>query len=141
MPDNVRLEVEGAKELIRLMKQFPDVVKREIRTVMDKGLLLMQADAADYPPPPPGSTYRRTGTLGRLWTSAQHRFTVKGDVLEGRIGNATPYAHEVQSAASQAVYHQGRWKTVEQIMEEAGPEINELLDQAGRNLAREFEGR
>lgn len=141
MADEVRLEVEGAKELIRLLKQFPDVVKKEIRGVMDKGLLLMQADAADYPPPPPGSTYRRTGTLGRLWTSAQHRFSVKGDVLEGRVGNATPYGPYVQSEARQAAVHQGRWKTVEQIMRDAEPEINELLDQAGRNLAREFEGR
>lgn len=141
MPDEVSVNVEGSEALLALLKQFPDVVKKEIEAVINKGLYLLQAGAADYPPPPPGSTYRRTGTLGRLWTSAQHQIRVSGNALEGRIGNATPYGPYVQSQAKQAAIHQGRWKTIEQIMKEAEPEINELLDQAGANLAREFERR
>lgn len=54
------------------------------------------------------STYVRTGTLGRRWTT---RVTPSALGVTGKVGNKTIYGPWVQSAAFQAEIHQRWWQT------------------------------
>lgn len=132
---------EGDKEIIKFFEQFPDLAQKETKAFVNRALFLLQNRAADYPPAIPGSSYRRTGTLGRLWTTARHEFKEGPSYIEGRIGNRTPYGPYVQSEAQQAAVHKGRWKTIEQIIEDSRADIDKLLSQSGRNLEKEYKRR
>jgi hypothetical protein len=76
--------------------------------------------AQPYPPPPPGSTYRRTDTLKRGWQPIGP-FTTGAQATAG-IVNETDYADYVMGNR-QAAVHAGRWKTVDQIANEQEPQI------------------
>lgn len=71
--------------------------------------------------------YRRTRTLGRLWTTKVEY--INGGVV-GTIGNATPYAPYVQSRADQAQIHAGRWGTAEDALENLSDQIYTTLGEA-----------
>jgi hypothetical protein len=128
--------VDGLSELLEAFANFPTIAAGEISKAVEKALLLLQGAAADYPPKPPESTYRRTGTLGRLWTSAARvvEENVSGAFVVGRVGNATPYGPYVQDPKEQAKVHRGRWKTTEQIVQEHRAEIDDILAEAGAQI-------
>lgn len=88
-----------------------------------RAVLRMQARMAVYPPQRPGSTYVRTGTLGRRWTSGQPTISTSGSAIVGRYGNNTNYAPFVQGDLTQARIHRGRWQTDEQVARELATEI------------------
>jgi hypothetical protein len=58
--------------------------------------------------------YKRTGNLGRKWTS---HISTSTNGLEGTVGNNVPYAPFVQSASGQSAYHQGVWSTDLQVFD------------------------
>lgn len=80
----------------------------------EASLAILHDDIARYPAPPPRSTYRRTGLLGRTWTE---RVTLKGGGVEGELGNNARdrrgriYGPYVQDHERQSRYHAGRWQT------------------------------
>lgn len=76
--------------------------------------LKLTTDLKRYPPEPSGSTYRRTGLLGRRWT-----FKVSAGLFGVSViaGNNTIYGPWVQSEAQQAWMHEGRWQTDEEVLE------------------------
>jgi len=128
--DNV--QIEGLEQLVRAFEQFPERMGDEVARAIDSSLFLLQTKLAVYPAAIPGSRYERTGTLGRLWTSASH--TVKrigSHFYEGSVGNATPGGRYVQSEAMQVPVHQGRWQTAEEVIEESRGQIDRLLQEAG----------
>ena len=106
------ITIKGVPELYRKLDRAAAI--ETLRPPMQRAVLGLQAGMAKYPPAVPGSAYRRTGTLGRTWTS---RVTPTGDGLEGRVGNVTVYAPAVQSALEQAAVHRGRWQTDESEIE------------------------
>jgi len=110
----VTYSVAGTDEVQRALAAFSlDAIKSDIADVMDE----LAGDAADYPTPPPGSTYVRTNTLGDGWLSGQTLFSQSGPtMLEAVRENATPYGPYVQGEA-QAKVHRGRWRTTEQMMD------------------------
>jgi hypothetical protein len=75
---------------------------------MERAVIRLQRYMAKYPAPPPKSRYRRTGTLGRRWTT---RVESTGDGVQGKVGNNTEYAPRVQSRKFQAKPFKGRWQT------------------------------
>jgi hypothetical protein len=85
-------------------------------TVIDL-LRQMASDAAVYPPELPGQRYVRTNALHDGWTDGVPVVDSTGQSLVGVITNSVPYGPDVQSADDQARIHQGRWRTVEQIMD------------------------
>ena len=132
------LESEGfvgfQAELERLeqaLREFPRTARTELRDVVTQALMLLASHAARYPDKPPGSRYRRTGTLGRTWVAARPHITVAGHLLAGRISNATPYGPLVMGPGEQLEIHRGRWRTTDQIVAEHGREVEPLLAQAG----------
>jgi hypothetical protein len=82
---------------------------------MKRSMFKLLSPLADYPPQIPRSTYRRTGTLGRTWTTEIER-TFR--MLRGTVGNNTIYGPLVQSEQFQAAIHRGRWPTDEQVKDD-----------------------
>lgn len=83
--------------------------------VMEISIRRMQARLMTYPAPPPSSTYRRTGTLGRRWQ-------VEGGNMRWVLGNNTVYGPEVEGEQQTAVHKRTGWPTTELVAadEEAG---------------------
>lgn len=104
---SVKVEVRGAEILATKYRAFDGAAT--LTRVANDYLARMQIDLNHYPPPPPGSKYKRTGRLGRGWL--QRTEGAQGIV---RLENVTPYAPWVQGY-QQAWMHVGRWETVEQV--------------------------
>jgi len=102
---------------------------------MQRAVLRVANRMANYPAPPPRSTYRRTGTLGRRWTVKVIR-TANG--VQGRVGNNTIYAPLVQSRRFQTRVHRGRWQTAEDVVEQLESTITADFQAA---VNRAIEGR
>jgi hypothetical protein len=126
----------GAKEWIRAFTEAPQLVTRIVGGKLRDILIMLTGKAARYPAVPPGSRYIRTGLLGRGWTTVQPAITASLTVVKGRVGNATPYGPYVQSSASQAEIHRGRWETIEQIIAKNSAAIQKEIDEAGREIVQ-----
>lgn len=133
-----KIEITNQKEAIKAFEKVLAVSRDEARRVIDEGLLMLIGDVSEYPPPPQGSTYRRTGTLGRKWTTGQAVYIERDNLIEGRVGNDTPYGPYVQSKKDQATIHKGRWKTIEDIVRDRQGDFEGLLKDAARNIERRF---
>ena len=101
-------------------------------------LLQLIPDLARYPSPPAGSTYARTGTLGRLWTSAQPVWSASGSGLgfAATLANATPYGPYVQDPGSQPPW-MDHWDDTQAILDQHTAELAAALADA---LAARLEG-
>ena len=128
------------RELERLrtaLAQAPEKAMDRLTVTVEQALMLMATYAAEYPAKPGGSSYRRTGTLGRLWTQGKPQITTGGHVLEARISNATPYGPYVQDPEKQSEAHKGRWLTTEQVVQQHVSEIEPLLVSVGYEVVEE----
>ncbi len=96
------LQKRGAKAL--------DVLEPPLR----RGALRIESTMKVYPQQKKGTRYRRTGTLGRRWTTKAERSATR---LEVEVGNNTVYGPFVQSAARQAWMHKGAWQTDDDAVE------------------------
>ena len=132
---------EFQRKLETLMQElggFHDKATTELEKGLSRILLHLGRELGDYPPPPSGSTYRRTDTLGRLWTVARPQFRVAGTTWEGRLGNATPYGPYVQDDERQAWMHTGRWRTVGDVVRDQQDVIKSELDRVGATLVEDI---
>lgn len=130
MTDFITIEVRGLEKALRMLEKGQRGVERALRDAVNRTLLLLQDRIAMYPPPPPNSTYRRTGTLGRRWMTARPHIFVKKRMLEGVIGNNTRYAPYVQARDTQARVHRGRWRTIEDVIEQSRDDAQRILENA-----------
>lgn len=117
----MQIKVEGLDKVREAFAKAPGVLDRHLRRAMDASIKTVQRPAQEYPPPPAGSTYVRTGTLGRRWSSRVE--SIAGGV-RGTLENPTPYGPFVQGD-QQAVVHRGRWRTLRQIAERAKKDVVE----------------
>ncbi len=148
MPFSVTVEIP--KAIVDEMKRSQDGSR--IRIPLQKSLYLLANRMATYPNKRPRPMnfvsakqrrgyfaklrsgtikvpYRRTGTLGRLWTSAKPKIDIGKKEFYGEIGNATPYGQFVQDENFQALYHQGNWQTDIQVMENSTNAIIRFFEQ------------
>jgi hypothetical protein len=110
----------NAKEIAEALSRRGRNVLGIVEGPIDRGAFRIEAGMKVYPPPPANSRYRRTGTLGRRWTTRP----IRTATMVGReVGNNTEYAPLVQSAAVQARVHRGRWLTDEAVIEREAPRI------------------
>ena len=93
-----------------------------LKGVASAGADVLRADLRKYPPKPPDSTYRRTGTLGKSWTKSVMRGGREGGWL-AQIGTRLGYAPYVQDELRQAKVHQGRWQTVQSVAKDRRDEV------------------
>ncbi len=131
----ITIEIEGVEDLARKFDAAGQVMV--LRPPMVRGLARLEDPIKTYPPPIASGHWaanttprqrraffallrtrrisgKRTGTLGRRWTS---RITEKGASLEGEWGNVTAYGHWVQGHGDQVAFHRGRWITDQQVVD------------------------
>lgn len=96
----IEIEIKGLSEA--LARLSPSAVQAALGDSMQRAVFRLQARMSDYPPKPPRSTYRRTGTLGRRWTTRINRSPGE---LVGTVGNVTSYGPFVQSEQFQRPFH------------------------------------
>ena len=128
----MNIEIRGLDELI---ERFGQVATNEVlRRPMQRAMYRIQRDMADYPPQKRNTGYRRTGTLGRRWTT-----DVRSDHggLTGRVGNNTEYGPWVQSERFQAWMHRDYWQTDEEVLEYNEDRIVDDFERAVVDALRE----
>lgn len=113
--------IVGLAPLLAKLQRFPQIAEPELKRASDRTLLAAVAWIKVYPPQSSATSYRRTNTLGRFWTSAQPSWQANAGGYAGRIGNPVQYAPYVQGQGLQARVHQGRWRTDEQAAERVRP--------------------
>ena len=123
MPVVPEIEVKGIEQLNRKLARIQQRLDTgdpgsTLRQAMRRAVLRVQAGMMDYPTQRSGSSYRRTGTLGRRWTT---EVLPEGDELIGKVGNNTKYAPQVQSEKFQARVHRERWQTDADVLEKSPP--------------------
>ena len=124
------IKIEGVPRAHRKLDSLDDI-SDILRKPMDRALLRLANVMSVYPPPPPGSTYRRTGTYGRRWTTATREIpTATAKRIEGRIGNNTSYGPVVGSKEFQAKVHQNRWTTDEDMAAQEEAWIGDQFEKA-----------
>lgn len=125
MADSVT--ITGDKATAAALEAAEKLIVAGVERAGRKWLLKRIPQLARYPAARPSSSYRRTGDLGRKWTSAQPQWQSNGSAFVGKLGNATPYGPFVQGdpgkRPGQAQVHQGRWGVASKIGQEAEPEL------------------
>ena len=94
----MNIELANLAPLLANLNRYPEIAEPIMRDATYAALLSMIPDLATYPSQS-STTYRRTGTLGRLWGAAQPEFNAQGNGFQARIGNATPYGPFVQGGS------------------------------------------
>lgn len=106
----IHINIQGLDETLKRLDDIGGV--RMLEPAMWKAVSRLADYMSEYPPVRSGSTYVRTGTLGRRWAAATSQsVTVAGNTIRGAVGNNTAYAPLVQSSRFQARVHRGRWRT------------------------------
>lgn len=142
------VEVDGIEELMRRLDRAAS--SAVLRAAMGAACNLVQSRLAVYPAASHGKMpwksekqrrfvmagirdgtievpYRRTGTLGRRWTSS-----VSGEGLDvvGEVGNNTVYGPYVMDRHDQAMYHAGTWPLAQDVAEQAMGDVTEIFRDA-----------
>ncbi len=131
-------EVHGLDPILakygRIEKEMPDTLKK----LMTKGVLYAQGEIPPYPAAPPASSYRRTGTLGRVVTAfpgvsggrslgggagsdggqALTRVESIGGGVRGVIGGRLEYLPAVVGEEQEPAF-KGRWWILKKVVEGA----------------------
>lgn len=124
MSDTISIQVDEGL-IRRVQEKFGQKgVMGAIEEGMARGMLLIHGGLPPYPPAPPRSTYRRTGTLGREITTETR---AGGNEVTGVIGAATVYAPYVIDRESQAWMHVDRWWTLNDQAEKGVDDINDEI--------------
>jgi hypothetical protein len=126
----VKVNIEGDEELLSRLADAPRIVRQELKNVASKSLLDMQSEITDYPPQPEGTLYKRTGLYGRKWLV---KVESAGATVEGTLGTNLKYAPYVRGPWQPKWMR--HWKHLLEIVEEALPNVERLLEQAGQKIA------
>lgn len=150
--------VQGVTELVR--RTSASVAIATLRPPMTRSTERLARDLATYPPPsrrpqPPrserqrrflmalaragGIPYRRTGNLGRAWTTDVQE---TGGGLTGTVGNSVVspqgkrYGPLVEGEGTQTAYHRGNWPTDQAVLQKhLGPIEADFADAIDKALA------
>lgn len=125
----MEMRITGLRETIDRLSKLSADFQPTLEKITYRAILFVQGSIAPYPPPPPASTYTRTGTLGRSITSmagqnpeALSRVESLFGGVRGIIGTNVKYAPYVIDEERQAEVHRGRWWTLQ-------GEVRRLRDQ------------
>lgn len=119
------VEIRGLPELNRKLEELEQAVGQMTDPTSD-ALELLRKRMQEYPAPPPGSTYERTFNLKNSW---QETVIISGTTLIGNLFSNVPYGPYVQDEEQQAGIHQGRWQTIQSVLEEQEQATVNLYEQ------------
>lgn len=139
------VQIVGLEELNGKIKALGDGVGEMLEDATREAAFYVQSQIPPYPPPPPGSRYRRTGTLGRDITSV-NAVEVKrlGREVVGKLWTDLVYApwviseEEVAGRGPQAWMHQGRWWILQAVARDARDGVVAIYRRAVARLRREW---
>lgn len=112
----ITVEIDAAAA-IDMLRTMPDRIDRAMRGAMTDSTVLLLREMKQYPAPPDGSTYTRTGTLGKSWSKRIEGRGMEITGIVGSNGNMAPYNYGVQDRDRQWRIHQGRWTTIQEASE------------------------
>ena len=112
----ITIEIDAAAA-IDMLRTMPDRIDRAMRGAMTDSTVLLLREMKQYPAPPDGSTYTRTGTLGKSWSKRIEGRGMEITGIVGSNGNMAPYNYGVQDRDRQWRIHQGRWTTIQEAAE------------------------
>lgn len=107
--DASQVEALGYKAMLAVERLPQKIIKAEITEAVEQ--------VRTYPPPPAGSTYRRTGTYFRSFKieSVGRGYRMSSDARQkGR--RYTTYVGGLQDGSGQARVHNGRWMKIREGM-------------------------
>lgn len=110
---NLSIRIEDG-EVRDLIDRTPAKLDDAMLGGMNDATALLLRELKEYPPPPPGSTYKRTRSLSNSW---HKEIEGHGLLLRGTVGsndNIAPYNRWVQDEERQAEIHRGRWRNTAQ---------------------------
>lgn len=124
------IRIEGLQQVIEAFDDIDNFNQWAVKP-MNKSVQLIHDDIATYPPQRAEVTYRRTGTLGRTWTT---KVTKSRNGIKGEVGNKTAYAPFVQEAEEQTWPHAlTGWVTDEDVLTK---NENIIIDYWGSEIDR-----
>jgi len=142
----ISVEQRGMKEILTAMQHFPKELKKVSQIGMNASMLVLWENVPSYPSQPEGSTYDRTGTLGRTLGSSESGgkgggkpdvYTVKSlgamSGYEGNFGTNLNYAEYVigEGQAKQNAH----WWHLTDIIPKAEPKITKIWEGIMQKLA------
>lgn len=119
----MKIEVKGLDDVMARMSAYPRQMKGAIAKTLEAALLIIWESMPGYPPPPVGSDYIRTGTLGRslgvgpgggkMGTPDIYEVKQYGGYQAARFGTRLGYApYVVGDPASEQARHMRHWWTL-----------------------------
>lgn len=153
MPPTVRIEIIGLKEIRARFAQVPEKFNEAVLKTLETVLFILSESVPPYPDEPEGSTYDRTGTLGRrLGSSETGSATGMGaSISEARpLGSSAGWQADWGTSLSYAPYvigtwqqagHMRHWWTIADVARRASPKIAAAFDNMAEVLARWLDGR
>ena len=134
----MNFKVIGIEALMKKLKRLsaPELTSELQKTTL-KAVNYVHSQVPAYPSAPAGSSYARTGTLGR---EINTEVKTMGTDVVGIIGSPTPYAPWVisdeaaGSVGPQAWMHKGRWWVLQGVVRKAQDNINKFFDDMMRRL-------
>lgn len=119
----------------KLKNLAADAIIANERAALKSGLIV-QAKAQVYPPQSSGSTYRRTGTLGRKWDTEVRPM---GGMITAIVDNPTEYADWVKGKTKQTRVHKANgWPSILDDAKASLPEIIEVYQGEYDDLAKKY---
>src|SRR3990167_1129848 len=124
--------------LKNIARSVPKVYFRNIWRLMTNAMERRK----EYPPPPPNSTYNRTGNFGGSVKLEKHSAGVVGARFSVGV-NYAPYVGGYATGEGQAEIHSGRWEltadivqaeVTDQIAEEVDADLQRVINQQGMGL-------
>lgn len=142
MSDQLDYQIKGLDKLNKKLKRLQSSeLKDTLKKTTDKAVKYVHSQVPEYPAPPPASTYRRTGTLGRQINTAVKEV---GSEIYGVIGSPTKYSPWVISseavpevgAGPQAAVHKGRWWTLQDVVKKSLAEVKRFYSKMLEDLIK-----
>jgi hypothetical protein len=135
------LRIKGMAELNRHLDKISGAgLLVELKSTTQKAVIYALSKVPPYPPPPPMSTYRRTGGLGRSITGDVKQL---GSQTVGVIGTDVISAPWVighkklpDGRGPQAWMHKGRWWTLRDVVFGAHDGIRQIYRDMIQRLLR-----
>lgn len=129
------VDASDIKRMLSRLKASEKTIEAQIKLSISNITLRTVAALKKYPPPPPASTYERTGRLGRGW---KQQISSSQSNMIGKITNNVDYVVYVQDRVTQAKVHRRTgWRVIQDFFT-GGPEGRRLVSDEMSRALREI---